>query len=130
MDRPVTILFLLLTFSALADSRGQDSQPVPKDQPVPKNKEQTPARMQDESRQSTDISESQRTWFEKKIRPLLVNRCYSCHSRQKGKAEGDLVLDSRDGWQKGGQEGPSIIPGDPDARLAAAALEAIHPAPS
>ncbi|MEE2639836.1 MAG: DUF1553 domain-containing protein, partial [Planctomycetota bacterium] len=62
-----------------------------------------------------DISESQRTWFEKKIRPLLVNRCYSCHSRQKGKAEGDLVLDSRDGWQKGGQEGPSIIPGDPDA---------------
>ncbi|MEE2639788.1 MAG: hypothetical protein VX768_04120, partial [Planctomycetota bacterium] len=93
MDRPVTILFLLLTFSALADSRGQDSQPVPKDQG------KTPARMQDESRQSTDISESQRTWFEKKIRPLLVNRCYSCHSRQKGKAEGDLVLDSRDGWQ-------------------------------
>ena len=51
-------------------------------------------------------------FFETKIRPLLVERCYPCHSQSK-KQEGGLLLDSRDGWKLGGDSGPAIHPGDP-----------------
>jgi mono/diheme cytochrome c family protein len=53
-------------------------------------------------------------FFEKKVRPLLVERCYSCHSSQAKKLRGGLLLDSRAGWTKGGDSGPVIVPGDPD----------------
>ncbi len=56
-------------------------------------------------------------FFEKNIRPLLADACYSCHSLKEGKKKGGLVLDSREGWEKGGDSGPSIIPGDPDKSL-------------
>ncbi|HLY12529.1 MAG TPA: c-type cytochrome domain-containing protein, partial [Planctomycetota bacterium] len=56
-------------------------------------------------------------FFEKKIRPVLVDRCYSCHSAEAKKLKGELTLDSRDGWVKGGETGPSIVPGDPDKSL-------------
>lgn len=53
-------------------------------------------------------------FFEKKIRPLLVEQCYKCHSIAAGKSKGELLLDSRDNLLKGGENGPSIVPGDPD----------------
>ncbi len=56
-------------------------------------------------------------YFEKQIRPLLVKRCYSCHSSKAKKLEGELNLDSRAGWSRGGDGGPAIVPGDPDASL-------------
>lgn len=52
-------------------------------------------------------------FFETRIRPLLVNRCQECHSVA-GKQEGGLVLDSKVGWQAGGDSGPAILPGKPD----------------
>jgi len=55
------------------------------------------------------------TWFESKIRPLLAERCYECHGEKKQK--GGLRLDSRAGWQKGGDSGAVIVPGDPGASL-------------
>ena len=54
-------------------------------------------------------------WFESKIRPLLVERCYECHGEKKQK--GGLRLDSKAGWQKGGDDGAVIVPGDPGASL-------------
>ena len=54
-------------------------------------------------------------WFESKIRPLLVERCYECHGEKKQK--GGLRLDSRAAWQKGGDSGAVIVPGDPEASL-------------
>ncbi|MBL9147212.1 MAG: PSD1 domain-containing protein [Phycisphaerae bacterium] len=60
------------------------------------------------------ISERERQFFEKKIRPILVANCYSCHSAEAERIRGDLVLDTRDGWMTGGASGPSIVPGDPD----------------
>ena len=54
---------------------------------------------------------SDRAFFENKIRPLLVTHCYECHSAQSKKIEGGLRLDSRLGWQKGGESGPAIVPG-------------------
>ena len=51
-------------------------------------------------------------FFEKNVRPILVKRCYECHSGERTK--GGLALDSRAGWQKGGDDGPAIVPGQPD----------------
>jgi hypothetical protein len=53
-------------------------------------------------------------FFEKKIRPVLVEKCYDCHSEESGRMKGDLVLDSRDGIRVGGERGPGIVPGKPD----------------
>lgn len=51
-------------------------------------------------------------FFEAKIRPVLVQHCYSCHSEKEGVAEGELVLDTRDGIRRGGSSGPAVVPGD------------------
>lgn len=56
-------------------------------------------------------------FFEKHIRPLLVERCYECHSEQAGKSKGGLLLDTRAGWLVGGDSGPAIKPGKPDESL-------------
>lgn len=49
-------------------------------------------------------------FFTSKIEPLLRKRCYECHSHA-GKINGGLALDSRSGWQTGGDNGPAIVPG-------------------
>ncbi|MEX2214772.1 MAG: PSD1 and planctomycete cytochrome C domain-containing protein [Phycisphaeraceae bacterium] len=49
-------------------------------------------------------------FFEKRIRPLLVERCYECHSAQATRIKGGLRLDSRDALLKGGDTGPAIDP--------------------
>ncbi|MGZ0172887.1 MAG: PSD1 and planctomycete cytochrome C domain-containing protein [Planctomycetales bacterium] len=54
-------------------------------------------------------------FFEKQVRPLLVERCYKCHSGVK--TNGGLALDSQSGWQKGGESGPAIVPGDSASSL-------------
>ena len=54
-------------------------------------------------------------FFEKRIRPVLVEHCYECHDAKK--AKGNLRLDSRDGGAKGGASGPAIVPGKPDDSL-------------
>src|SRR5215470_7039307 len=61
-------------------------------------------------------------FFESKIRPVLIDRCYSCHSAEAKKLKGELYVDSREGLLKGGETGPSIVPGDPDKSLLLKAL--------
>lgn len=53
-------------------------------------------------------------FFETRIRPILVEHCYSCHSGSRGKIKGGLELDWKGGWEKGGDSGPVIVPGHPD----------------
>ena len=53
-------------------------------------------------------------FFEQKIRPLLVSRCYECHSATAKKLKGNLLLDSREGWSRGGDGGAVIVPQKPD----------------
>src|SRR4051812_23833438 len=56
----------------------------------------------------------QLAFFEQKIRPLLVDQCYACHSadaKANKKLKGSLFLDSREGLLKGGDTGPAIVPG-------------------
>src|SRR5215210_8664566 len=59
----------------------------------------------------------QAQFFETKIRPVLMDRCYQCHSSQGEKIRGGLVLETRAGVMKGGESGPVIVPGDPEASL-------------
>jgi hypothetical protein len=59
----------------------------------------------------------QLAYFETKVRPVLVDRCYECHSAKAEKVKGGLLLDSHAGLRKGGDTGPAITPGDPDASL-------------
>ncbi|MSR32033.1 MAG: DUF1553 domain-containing protein [Gemmataceae bacterium] len=56
-------------------------------------------------------------FFEKKIRPVLADHCYKCHSEKSQPAKGGLKLDTRAGVLKGGATGPAIHPGKPEASL-------------
>src|SRR5438552_18470002 len=55
--------------------------------------------------------------FEKKIRPVLVARCYACHSASAARPQGGLLLDSTIGIQRGGNSGAVIQPGNPEQSL-------------
>lgn len=56
-------------------------------------------------------------FFENKIRPILADNCYSCHSRQSARVKGGLLLDTREGVLKGGDSGPAIKPGNVEQSL-------------
>jgi len=66
---------------------------------------------------ASDPTPAQLQFFENRIRPVLAENCYKCHSTQSEKIKGGLVLDSRDGVLKGGDTGPAIVPGDPEKSL-------------
>src|SRR5437867_7911078 len=53
-------------------------------------------------------------FFEKKVRPILAEHCFQCHSTQAKKVRGGLLLDSRGGFLTGGDNGPVVLPGQPD----------------
>jgi hypothetical protein len=61
-------------------------------------------------------------FFEKRIRPVLVEHCYDCHSSKAARVKGGLLLDTRDGLRKGGESGPALAPGDAEASLLVKAL--------
>jgi hypothetical protein len=60
-------------------------------------------------------------FFEKRIRPLLVENCYGCHASAKKRS--GLALDSVTGMVKGGERGPAIVPGHPEKSLL---VNAVH----
>ncbi|MFT5326967.1 MAG: hypothetical protein ACI8P0_004852 [Planctomycetaceae bacterium] len=77
--------FLLLIFHAVAVASGQEPTP------------------------------EQSRFFEEKVRPLLVEQCFRCHSETK--QEGDLRLDARSAILAGGESGPAVVVGKPDDSL-------------
>ena len=56
-------------------------------------------------------------FFEKRIRPLLAEHCYECHSAAAKKLKGGLRVDSREALLKGGDSGPALVPGNPTKSL-------------
>jgi hypothetical protein len=58
---------------------------------------------------------------------VLVENCYKCHSAAAGKAQGGLQLDSKQGIRAGGDRGPAVVPGDPDASLLLSAISHTDP---
>jgi hypothetical protein len=75
----------------------------------------------------TTLTAEHTEFFERKIRPVLVEHCYECHSSGAKKIKGGLVLDSRAGIMKGGDTGPAITPGQPDASLLIQAIRHTDP---
>lgn len=65
-------------------------------------------------------------FFEKKVRPVLAQHCYSCHSRAAKTALGNLSLDSRSAMMKGGSGGAAIVPGDPEKSRLIEAMRYTH----
>jgi len=63
-----------------------------------------------------------REFFEEHIRPILVDRCYACHTDS---ASGGFRLDSRESLLRGGSRGPAIIPGKPEESLLIRAVSRI-----
>ena len=61
------------------------------------------------------LSPEEQQFFESQVRPLLIKRCYQCHSSGAKILKGGY-LDSRGGWMKGGDSGPAIVPA-PDKSL-------------
>jgi hypothetical protein len=54
-------------------------------------------------------------FFESRIRPVLVEKCYACHSSKLREPKANLLLDSRAALRKGGDSGPVLSPGKPEA---------------
>lgn len=71
---------------------------------------------------SADDNSADIEFFEKKIRPVLVAKCYECHSTVAADVKGGLTLDSRDALRKGGDSGPAVVPGKPEESLLYSAL--------
>ncbi len=60
--------------------------------------------------------------FTKKVRPVLEERCFKCHSHASGKSKGGLLLDSREAILAGGDDGAVIVLDKPDEGLLLAAI--------
>ena len=67
-------------------------------------------------------AEDSTAFFESRIRPVLVEHCYKCHSGRAKSPKGGLRLDSREALLRGGVSGPAIVPGKPDDSLLIKAL--------
>ena len=65
---------------------------------------------------SAQLAPDQVEFFEKKIRPVLAEKCYACHGSQTEPMAG-LRVDSKDALLKGGSRGTSLVSGDPNASL-------------
>jgi hypothetical protein len=76
---------------------------------------------------AADLTPAESQFFENKIRPLLTDKCYKCHSAQAEKVRGSLLLDSKEGVLKGGETGPAVVPGDPDKSLLVKAVRYTDP---
>ncbi len=61
-------------------------------------------------------------FFEKRVRPLLVQRCFECHSAKAEKLKGGLLLDSREAILTGGDSGPAAVVGDVEKSLIVQAI--------
>ncbi len=63
------------------------------------------------------LSEADVADFERRVRPLLVARCYECHSATARELGGELLVDSRAALRRGGASGPALVPGQPEKSL-------------
>jgi len=81
------------------------------------------ARAADAPAAAAVLSPADAAFFENRVRPVLVERCYKCHSHDADRVKGGLMLDTHEGLMHGGDTGPAIVPGKPQDSLL---VEAIH----
>lgn len=68
--------------------------------------------LEDAARTGDKLTAEQLAFFEAKIRPVLADKCYRCHSEKAEKLRGGLLLDTREGARRGGDNGPAVMPGN------------------
>lgn len=66
-------------------------------------------------------------FFEERIRPVLADHCYECHSTKADKSKGGLLLDTREAIRAGGDNGPAVVPGNVEESLLHVAMAHIDP---
>jgi cytochrome c553 len=76
---------------------------------------------------AADLTPAQTEFFENKIRPVLANNCYKCHSTQAEKVKAGLLLDSREATLQGGDNGPAVVPGNLEKSLLIKAVRYTDP---
>jgi hypothetical protein len=74
------------------------------------------------SAQAAEPTAADTAFFETRIRPVLSEHCYKCHSHTADKIKGGLLLDSRDAVRHGGNSGPAVVPGSPEDSILIQAL--------
>src|ERR1700677_1884157 len=72
-------------------------------------------------------TKEQLQFFENKIRPILANNCYKCHSHEAPKLKGALSVEYRELLLKGGENGPAVVPGNPEQSLLIKAVRYTDP---
>ncbi|MFP6764695.1 MAG: DUF1549 domain-containing protein, partial [Planctomycetaceae bacterium] len=92
--RSLLLILIILAAGAGSESRGQETQ---SDQP--------------------EFTSQQLEFFETSVRPLLVRKCYACHSAKSKALKAGLRLDHREHVLTGGDSGTAIVPGKPDQSL-------------
>ncbi len=68
------------------------------------------------------IAADETDFFERKIRPVLIEHCYECHAGDADLIQGGLRLDDPKMMLRGGDSGPAVMPGEPDKSLLLAAI--------
>src|SRR5882724_2578905 len=76
---------------------------------------------------AAEPSKSDLDFFENKVRPILVNNCYKCHSHEIAKLKDGLSVEFRETLLKGGETGPAIVPGDAEQSLLIRAVRYADP---
>ncbi|QDT09479.1 PSD1 and planctomycete cytochrome C domain-containing protein [Planctomycetes bacterium K23_9] len=71
---------------------------------------------------ANEQQDQQIEFFERKIRPVLVQHCYECHSGDSDVIQGGLRLDHPDAMVRGGDNGAAVMPGEPEKSLLLAAI--------
>ena len=73
------------------------------------------------------FSQDEIHFFESKVRPLLIGACSGCHSNNGSRIRAGFEVDTRVAMLRGGDSGPGIVPGDPDASLLIQAVRYDNP---
>ncbi len=116
----LTTLFCLWASCTLiaADAPAQETLP---EQTTPSEKEIPALSAKD---QPLSVKDQQGVdFFENKIRPVLIEHCYECHSAKSEEVGGGLLLDTRQGMRAGGESGPALTPGNPKESLLISSME-------
>src|SRR4051794_29737427 len=76
---------------------------------------------------TAEVTPEQTAFFESKVRPILTDACYKCHSLERGKSKGGLTMDTKEGLLKGGENGVIIKAGDPGKSSLITAVKYLDP---
>ncbi|XZE53477.1 PSD1 and planctomycete cytochrome C domain-containing protein [Planctomycetaceae bacterium SH139] len=122
----VSCLLAILVAAGLGNDRAADAASQAAEVPTEEAAEASPQAVAAEAGQQAgaerQIAPDALRFFENKIRPVLIEKCYECHASSANSVRGGLLVDSRQGLLRGGDSGPAVVPGRPAESLLLDAL--------